>query len=264
MQRQGKNDRYQKHPLPDDFPISTLGAYREKIVAPDGPFEPQGDWTQVFGIHSTGTGTSRVGTLSLKRRARPSGVSLTVRHEKLLTGSTGGRVGGALGSRRILDAVLNLDAGKSPLSTPGQWSFRTRVLDEAGRAIPDAGLSRRAAVENGKLRVTTGEDRTRTCPLDGPYTVNWALFDAVGRLPRGRFEPIRFTLVDHFDQIKPGQTLVFRRALDASLAGRTVRLYGFDQTGRGVMPWTYWVDEKGRVVVALSGLETYMLESASS
>ena len=149
MQPKARNDRYREHPLPDDFPISTLGSYREKIVAPGGPFDSQGSWTQVFGIHSTGNGSSRVGTLTLKRRAGDGGkVSLGVRHEKHLTGSAGRRVTGAMRSRRILDAVLSLGRKPSTLSTPGQWSFRTRVLDERGEVIPDAGLKRRAAYEH--------------------------------------------------------------------------------------------------------------------
>jgi hypothetical protein len=159
---------------------------------------------------------------------------------------------------------LQLGAGESPLSTPRQWSFRAQVFDEDGQPIPEALLERNVDVRNGKMHVTTDKDRPRDYPLAGPYTVNWALFDAVGRLPREPFEPIRFTLVDHFDQVKPENKLVFRRAIDTPIADKTVRLYGFDQTGRGVMPWTYWVDQQGRVVVAISGLETYMLESASS
>ena len=35
---QRNNARYESPPLPDDFPISTLGAYRENITAPAGEF----------------------------------------------------------------------------------------------------------------------------------------------------------------------------------------------------------------------------------
>ena len=264
MSPQSNNDRYQQHPLPDDFPISTLGGYRQNIVAPAGPFEPEGSWEQVFGIHSTGTGSSRVGTLTLTRRTGDGpGVSLGVRHEKRLTGSTGARRGGPANPRRVLEAELQLPDARHRLSAPKAWSFQCRVFDAEGRVIPEASLKRRAIVQEGKLRLTTGEAPPRTVPLEGEYTVHWALFDAVARLPREPFEPIGFTLVDHFDQVKPGQTLVFRRAIDTPIGGQSLRLFGFDQTGRGVMPWTYWVDQAGRAVVVVSGLETYMLESAS-
>jgi len=264
MKPNSNNDRYQRHPLPDDFPISTLGTYREKIVAPSGAFDHQGNWTQTFGIHSTGTGNSRVGTLVLKRRVSPEGrVSINVHHDKVLSGSTMVRKGGPQRSRRVLEAVMHLDAGDTPLSTPRRWSFHARVLDAHGTAIPEASLRRRAIVEDGKLRVATGEDPPRDRPLTGAYTVNWALFDAVGRLAAESSDPICFTLIDHFDQIKPRQELVFRRAIDTQFTGQTVRLFGFDQTGCGVMPWTYWVDRQGHAVVVISGLETYMLESVA-
>jgi hypothetical protein len=206
-----------------------------------------------------------VGTLVLSRRAGADGkVSIRVRHEKILIGATRAGKPGAAKPRRVLQAVLQLGAGQTPLATPRRWSFAAEVFDGSGQVIPEASLDRRAVVENGKLRITTGDGAARTVPLSGQYTLNWALFDAVGRLPRKPFEPIRFTLIDHFDQLKPDQTLVFRRAIETSVAGQTIQLCGFDQTGRGVMPWTYWVDNQGRVVVAISGLEAYMLESAST
>ena len=263
MMAKTRNDRYQKHPLPDDFPISTLGSYREKMVAPDGPFDAAGSWTQQFGIHSTGSGSSRAGTLVLSRRVRADGgVSIHVRHEKLHSGAVSANRFGRGQPRRVLEAVLQLPAEPTRLSSPRQWSFQTQVFDEQGEAISDAGLKRRAAVRDGKLQIATGTGPTRSYPLVGEYSVHWALFDAVSRLPRESFEPIRFTLVDHFDQIKPEQTLVFRRAIDSSIQDKTVRLYGFDHTGRGIMPFTYWVDDQGRAVLVQSGLETYMLEQA--
>ena len=86
-----------------------------------------------------------------------------------------------------------------------------------------------------------------------------ALFDAVARLPHKQFDPIEFTRIDHFDQVKPDQALAFRRTIETSIAGKKVQLHGYDQTGRGIMPFTYWVDNQGRTIVAISGLEAYLL-----
>jgi len=264
MQAKSNNDRYQKHSLPEDFPISTLGAYRENIVAPAGPFNRHGGWTCVFGIHSAAIGASRVGTLTLTRRLRADGgVSMQVRHEKKLTGPPDAMPAKAVQPRRVLEAVMQIGAGAGSLSTPSQWSFRSQLFDVDGSVIPEGALERRAIARNGSLEVTTGSGVARTYPLAGGYTVCWALFDAVGRLPREPFAPISFTLIDHFDQVKPDQELVFRKSIDVPIAGQAVRLHGFDHTGRGIMPFTYWVDDPGRLVVAISGLEAYMLESAT-
>ncbi len=255
------NDRYAEHALPDDFPISTLGSLREKIIAPGGAFDPQRTWTQTFRIYNNGPNSSAVGKLVIERRAGPGQkVSLKVRHEKMLSGATHVRSGG--GARRVLDAVLQVGPEPSELSTPRTWSFTTKVFDNDGSAIPDLSLKRTAAVKNGTLRVTTGNGSPRKYDLPGKYTVCWALFDAVARLPRERFDPIAFTLIDHFDQVKPDQTLVFRRTIETTIGGKKVRLHGYDQTGRGIMPFTYWIDHQGRTVAAISGLEAYLLETA--
>jgi hypothetical protein len=100
--------------------------------------------------------------------------------------------------------------------------------------------------------------------ITGDYTLGWALFDAVGRLPAEQAPPLRFTLIDHFDQVKPGHVLSFRTAADVTIRDRTLRLHAFDQVGTGVVPWVWWVDRQGCLLAAVSGLESYLLESSAA
>ena len=111
-----------------------------------------------------------------------------------------------------------------------------------------------------EIDLTDGRTQ-RQIPAPGAYAVNWALFEAVGRLPREEFEPLRFTMLDHFDQLKPGQVLSYRETADVSLGGRSVRLHAYDHLGEGIVPWIYWVDDEGRLLFAVSGLEAYLLDS---
>jgi hypothetical protein len=94
-------------------------------------------------------------------------------------------------------------------------------------------------------------------------------------------------MLDHLDEPKPNQSLSYRETADVLLSGRhltkrraahldkrqarkparslrgtqPVRLHAFEQLGDGIVPWIYWVDDRGRLLVAVSGLEAYILES---
>jgi len=68
-------------------------------------------------------------------------------------------------------------------------------------------------------------------------------------------------MLDHFDQVKPGQSISYRTTIDVMLGGRAVRLHGFDHLGEGIVPWVYWVDDQGRLLFAVSGLAGYLLNA---
>ena len=238
--------------VPADFPLNTIGTGVDRIAPPVGPFEAAGDWQQRWGVYSTAAKPSRVGALAVRRSVASGGRGLLdMRYEKLLSGG-----------RQTVAAKIHLRAD-SPLSTPDDWAFQVRVLDAENRTIESTQIRKSVRVEEGALIVEESGGRRRTADA-GPFTLNWALFDAVGRLPRERFRPMAFTLIDHFDQVKPDHRLSFRTRAQIAIRGRRVPLVAYDQVGRGAVPWVWWVDDQGRLLAAVSGLEVYLQEPAES
>ena len=232
---------------PLEFPFDTLGAQAAKLRSPEGPFDPAKPWEQTWGVYTlTGRG-SRAGHLTLRRRVGTRGnVALDVSYLKACTG----------GSQKV-SATLHTRDGA--LSTPLRWSFEARLLDGSGKPIAHTKIAR-TAVANGTTIVLSGPPAERTLEVPGPYTVNWALFDAVQRLPRERTEVLGFTLIDHFDEPKAGHTLAWRGTVEPAIGKRTLRLHGYDQVGE--VPWVYCVGGSGRLVCAVAGLEAYLLETS--
>jgi len=235
------------------YPLRSLTPVLRGFRPPAGAFDAAGSWREVFGVFTLAgraAAARRVGELRFERRVRSDGEAvLNVAYEKRLTG----------GSQK-LTAALHSRAGER-LATPSRWTFETRLLDAGGREIAGTRLKRSATVDDGTITVRDAV-ATRTLRPAGAYTVNWSLFDAVQRLPRRPGRPIDFTLIDHFDQPKGRQTLAFRKAMDVAVAGgRTVRTFSFDLLGDGNVPWVYWVDEQGRLLFIVAGLEGYVLES---
>jgi len=213
------------------YPLRSLLPALRQFEPPTGYFNPAGPWEQTWSVCTLGgrqPAVRRVGRLTLRRGVESKTARLDVTYSKDLTG----------GRQEVVGTLEG--PAESPLSTPVRWSFRFRLLDAEGQAIPATAID----------------------PA-GPYTVNWSLFDAVQRLP-GADTPARtFTLIDHFDQVKPETTLSFRKAMDVRVAGgRTLRTRAYQQLGCGNVPWVYWTDEAGRLLWVVAGLEGYVLEPA--
>lgn len=238
----------------DRYPLRSLGPVLKKCRPPSDAFDPAGSWNQTWGVYTLAgraAAARRVGTVTLRRRVSNENTTLEVAYDKTLSGG-----------RQKIAATLHGRAD-DPLGAPTRWTFQIDVLDAAGKPVPHTQVKKRATVEKGiiTIRDTIG---TRAIRVDGPYTVNWCLFDAVQRLPRKKTEPLPFTLIDHFDQPKPETTLSYRKPMTVAVAGgRTAATHAYEQLGRGNVPWVYWIDEAGRLLFIVAGLEGYVLEPSS-
>ena len=241
------NDSLERYPLRSL--VTTLRTYKP----PSGPFDPAGSWDQAWGVCTLAgqtVGARPVGSLTLRRRVSGKDATLEVAYDKMLSGG-----------RQKIAATLRGRAD-DPLATPDGWTFQIDLLDTAGKPVPHTQVRKRAAVEKGTITIRDAAE-TRRIAVAGPYTVNWCLFDAVQRLPREKTKPLAFTLIDHFDQPKPETTLAYRKPMTVGVAGGlTVATHAYEQFGRGNVPWVYWVDEAGRLLFVVAGLEGYVLRES--
>lgn len=248
-----------------EFTLEIVAPHLQGFEPPTEPFDPRGDWQLAYGIYTLARRGARLGSLELTRRGLGNGTaSLTVDYEKAVPGNHR--------QKTVAEIVCRSDR----LSTPVRWKFDSQITGPGGKTVESSRLSKSGHVRADHLEITDGRSAGRIA-LPKAYTVNWALFDAVMRLPRGHFEPLRFTLFDHFDQVKPSQTLGYRKTAEVVLGPRAapktksgtpgrkpirkpVRLHAYDQLGEGIVPWVWWVDDHGRLLVAVSGLEAYLFE----
>lgn len=266
--------------LGDDFSLEFISARLTNFQIPDGAFDPNGDWQLDYGVYTFSAQSQKptpgglVGRMALTRKAvAENEAELTLDYEKAGPGTVQ-KVAGKI--RCKTDA----------LSTPIRWEYSAQVVDSQGKPYENSIISKRAEAANGRIEIADSHS-TRRISLNSPFTVNWAVWDAVMRMPREPAGPISFTMLDHFDQLKRGQTLAFRKSAVLTLGqrrvkeqvwqelekgrirqtrwattgGREVTLHAFQQLGEGIVPWVYWTDDQGRLLFAVSGLEVYVLDS---
>ena len=256
--------------------ISIWGDELKKIKLPDGKFDPAGQWSQLYTQYSLGpisggwrSAFRTVGALRLERMPDENGgFTQRGRHVTQMIGKT------------WLSTEWIADYGGNRLATPWRWSFTSDLLfnfkpvdknfryqDVGPTSYQNRSLPMASAKNHFTGRVEGDEIINEGCsPITlAPTTklaVNWGVFDAVQRLESKLEVPLTFDMLEDFDLHKPGQTLRSGGALTVEFAGESVRLHSFLQTGWGILPWEYWLNEQGRLVLAVGGFKGYVLNPA--
>jgi len=216
---------------------------------PQNPFDPNGTWKNSYKV-LTLTGQSwPIGKLTIERiLTKNDQTVLIVSYQLFLKDGY---------KQNITSRIRCLT---DSLATPLTWKFESEILSPAKKTIDCTRLEKQGEARNGILKITTSNGSSRT-PLSKAYTSNWALFDAIQRLPRQSTVPINFTLLDHFDQPKHNQVLSFRKESIIEFKGDSFKLYAYQQIGNGITPIIYWTNRYGRLLFVISGIEGYVIEN---
>jgi hypothetical protein len=225
------------------------------FVPPSGPFDPQGSWTHSYRIWQISGAPPDIigGELKIRRATQPEGVLLEVQQESLMRLFKDKRYGYCV-KASIRSAV-------DQWSTPRQFAAETwtnrQGEEEAGSRLKFA-----ARAAGGEIRFSgLKKPAVRLTP---PWTLDWALFDVVQRLPAG--EPHEFVLdvVEDGDLLRPRQRLTYAGSLTTKLGGKASELYGFCRVGTGALPTLYWLDQQHRLLFAIETYRAFILQTSTA
>ena len=225
----------------------------ERLRAPEGAFEPQGVWEHRYAVcilaperGAKGEHPHPYGTLLLKRKPAGEGrLTLEVDLALATRGPSGART------------RASLTCAADRLATPRHWELRADAV-ERGETVAQTAVAETAAVGDGVL-VRRGRVE-RKLALPRPFTSNWSLLEAVQRLPFDS-APLSFDVLEDLDLYKPQQSLRPAGAVTLELGGRQLRLHGFRQVGRGILPTHYWLDDEHRLIAAAGGLRAFIWDN---
>ena len=224
----------------------------DDVSAPQGGFDPNGAWTQTWRLWAVGSDNHR-GIVRIKRSVSDNGrtVDLEVNQYTLLVTYFAQN-----------EVVAELQCRADALTSPRSWRVTSRILDLVnGKEFERARVEESAQVRNGTIRVrTAGGTFTREAPET--FTCNWSLFDTVQRLPGERTTALEFDLLQELDELKTGHRLRFREKTSIRHAGKTVPVTCYQQLGRALLPYHYYVDEHHRLLLITGGSRAYILDAA--
>jgi hypothetical protein len=225
--------------------LASIQPVLDKFSPPTERLDPKGSWKHSYAIWLEDEGDPN-GYIEIQREASAAGVSLAI--DSVVTQTTG--------TAQTTKAKILCAADL--LCTPKSWQVESAFLGVSGQPMAATRLTLSAAVKGSVIESQSGKRRRQTkAPL--PFTSNWSLFEAIQRLPGSGMTPLRFALLEDLDLVKPNQRLSFCGKTTVSVAGgKHLELSGYEQTGDGVLPFHYWVDEQRRLLFALSGTRAYI------
>jgi hypothetical protein len=233
-----KNRSIVGYPLTPDI-LGELGAL--------GPisatrFSPAGNWTNVYRIWACHgyreSGNEDKGTLKIERSSSSTNDTFSLKVVQTIENDR--------------DLVHALDAEivcrNDTLATPIQWQSKSTFYDPGGLAVPDL-----CTAQSGRVRDNTAEimtkGKTRQYESSRPLTGDWCLCEAVQRMPWKDSTRFKMDILKEMALPLKDHQLVYDDKRTFVVGGKPIDLYHFQQLGRGMLPFDYWLDAQHRLQI---------------
>jgi hypothetical protein len=222
------------------------------FVPPVGAFDPARSWTHVYRIWQIMRAPPGAidGQLKIRRVARSDGALLEVEQQALMMKHYG------------YGCTASIECGAGRWSTPRRFTAETWTSAPDGRV--EAGSRLKFAAEAVGREIHFSGVRKPSLRVAADWTLDWALIDALQRLPEKENGDWLLDLVEDCDLLRPRQRLSYVGPLTVSLAGKATELFGFCQVGPGTLPTHYWLDGQHRLLFAIRMFRALILQSSVS
>jgi hypothetical protein len=241
-------------PMPRDW--NALDKRLKGWQPPDGSFTPAGKWDMHFARH----------TLIPERDGTPGGAQAGALHlectfmTKELVRLQVSELEKAGFTNMTTRAGIN--CAPDPLLTPRRWSLSCS-WENSLKVVKSSELDQQqTGLVEGHEIIFKGA-KERRCPAPARWTSFWNLFAAIQQLPFAADSSLVFDLFEAFDQYKPDQRITYAGKHPVDLGNQKMELHVFEQTGRGIMPWHWWLDDQHRVLLAAGNRRAYLLMSCN-
>ncbi|MCF7849359.1 MAG: hypothetical protein K9M45_10950 [Kiritimatiellales bacterium] len=218
----------------------------------DHTFNPSNDWKHLYRFHGShgycNDPSTPDGSLRIKRRAEGSSQRFLIT-QKFEHDS---------GRNHELKATLH--CAVDSVATPQEWQLRSAFTDGEGQSIPGADSTTDGSFGNGKIILST--NGFKQFHASEGMASDWALIEAVQRLPFGMKEPLRFDLLEGLTLFRPRHEIYYQGIETFKSGGRSLGLHRFNQLGTGTLPYNYWLDENHRLILFVTHSRAYWLDSS--
>lgn len=213
-------------------------------------FQPDGAWVNRYRIHTCHgyfeSGNRDQGVLRVERIPEDGRFTLKVRQ----------RIVADAGSTHILDAWIRCEP--DALASLIQWRVLSRYEDISGEPMPELDGEVSGSVAGSRMDMVTG-GQTKSRELARPLTSDWTLFEAIQRLAPSPPDVPVFDVLEGLSLYRDEHRIGDRGNYRADdVPGAPLRWY--QQIGRGVLPYEYWLGSDRRLLVVTTHARAYVLD----
>ncbi|AQQ71580.1 hypothetical protein SMSP2_01956 [Limihaloglobus sulfuriphilus] len=239
------------------------GFSAQESTLPEGGFDPESDWENSYDVIYTGpqdfTNESYIYYGSLR---------INTVFDK------GGVIVKAAGIRQLeqnfnrerqhlhVRAECNRDRLFS-LKDGSEWTLEAELknqLDPAAAGFKK--IKETGRLGRGRIQKKNAKGKWQTYAQTDPaipVVSDWSLLAAVQLMPRsGEYS---FNYFPQLERFHTGHSIRFLEIFQARFGGREVTLHGYAQSGEGITPFYYWVDDHGRLLIARFALSAFVYNS---
>ncbi|MBN2130761.1 MAG: hypothetical protein JW741_14765 [Sedimentisphaerales bacterium] len=153
------------------------------------------------------------------------------------------------------EIVCNVDA----LHSIQSWRLKSHEVGPDGKVDPLSKLAERGRCEDGKIRIDSEHDRCDRTATRSVVT-QWHVPGLLAR-NAGRSLRLNFDLLRDASLLKPNQRLTYDGPVKVPVkGGRTLTLDSYAQTGEGILPTHYLLDDKRRVQLVTCSFLSWALQ----
>lgn len=222
----------------------------DTLKPPSDPFDPAGAWETRYGVwiklpDERNFKPHRAGALGIRREMGAGGATLSLVQTTQQNDKTD----------YVIRARIEVDG--NPLATPRRWEWSSAIHTPQGEVVDLTSSTGSGELAGDKLILRTN-GHERVLAVTGPVTANWCLFDGLQRMAFDAKELPSFSMLEELSLLKGRQQLGIGETAEVTLPSGTVRMRSITQTGPGLLPYDYWLDDQHRLLLAIGGLRAFI------
>lgn len=236
--------------------LQQMEAFTEFPDTPD--FEPNGDWVNFYKVWSSKgylidddnmtNGFIRIERISGAQSDDPFQLII----DKEVVDDEG-----------ITNTIhAEIECENDQLARLREWKITSSFTENKNSLIPDCDIVETAIKKGTQLEIRRGEE-TLITEVAEPLTADCCIFELVQRLAFQASVSVKFNLFEGLNKLKHDQSLSYRGTDTIELDNGTRLLHCFQQLGKGVLPYEYWLDKNHRLMVATTLSRAYILTSTN-
>jgi len=219
-------------------------------------FDSKGNWIhtyRIWGCHGyLRSGNHDVGYLQIERIGQAESVediTLKITQELVQTHGV------------VNEIKAEVKCLHNPTASPVSWQLNSRFMDPHGKTKGELTVEEKVTYKSGDmLEVKTG-GKVFVRKVKSPLAADWGLFSLVQELPYRQEESKReFHLLEGLSLLKEDHRLSFQGVHDVKIGDQEMPLNLFEQIGRGVLPYEYWLDDQHRLLMVVTMSRVYLLD----
>ena len=229
------------------------------VLGPMSPVDvsPEGAWTDTYRLLACHgyreSGNENVGTLKIQRT--PSQLEDTFVLNATQTIKNDADI------VHLLDAEIACKANL--FATPLKWRTKSTFKGPEGAIIRDLGTEQTGRVNENTITINT-HGKVRNIKTSRSLTGDWCLLEAVQRMPYTDADPITMDVLKEMDLLQTDQRMAYRGQDTVTVGGGRMVLHHFEQWGRGLLPYDYWLDEHHRLQIFVTLSIAYIRDETSA